>query len=118
MVVNLALEDPRLSQSIERIHRRFPKAVVVNSEDFTNRIAFAPKGAGLDLSQEQLCARLGWLEHQHQVGLGRTLQRIRLAQYMRVPKHCGSVATLSHRRAVVGSSEPEPAPSVWRGRRR
>jgi spermidine synthase len=105
MVVNLALEDPRLSQSIERIHRRFPKTVVVTSEDFTNRIAFAPKGAALDLSQEQLSARLGWLEQQHQVGLGRTLQRIRHAQYMRVPQHCRSVATPSHRLGAVGPSE-------------
>jgi spermidine synthase len=91
MVVNLALGDPRLPQSVERIHRRFPNTVVVKSEDFTNRIAFAPKGAGLDLSLEQLCARLGWLEQQHQVGLSHTLQHIRHAQYMRVPQHCRQV---------------------------
>ncbi len=119
MVVNLTREDPLLSQSIERIKRRFPNTVVVNSEDGTNRIAFAPKGAGLDLSHEQLCARLGWLEHDHQVGLGRTLQRIRDAQYMRVRQPHGSVATLSDRRAIAGPSDgPGAKPGVRRVRRR
>jgi spermidine synthase len=118
MVVNLALEDPLLAQSIERIHRRFPNTVVVNSEDCTNRIAFAPKGAVFDLSHEQLCARLGWLEHHHQVGLGRTLQRIRDAQYRGVRQPLGSVAALSDRRAVVGPSGPGPGVGVQRLRRR
>ncbi len=109
MVVNLALEDSRLSRSIDRIHRRFPNTVVVNSEDFTNRIAFAPKGPGLDLSPEQLCARLGWLEHQHQVGLGRTLQRIRLAKSMRVPQSGGSATCLvSGERVGAGRSRRCP----------
>jgi spermidine synthase len=81
MVVNLPAEDSLLPQSIERIHRRFPNSVVVSSEDSTNRIVFAPKGAALDLSDEQFRARLGWLEHDHHIDLRGTLQGIRHAQY-------------------------------------
>lgn len=83
MVVNLPVEESLLPLSIERIYRRFPNSVVVNSEDRTNRIVFAPKGATLDLSDEQFRARLGWLERDHQIGLRRTLQHIRYAQYKR-----------------------------------
>ncbi len=104
MVVNLALEDPRLSQSIERIYRRFPNTVVVNSEDFTNRIAFAPKGAGLNLSKERLCARLDWLERQHHLGLRRTLQQIQHAQCKRVPRDGSPITTPFHRSATASSA--------------
>jgi spermidine synthase len=88
MVVNLVVEDSGLPRSIERIRQRFPNTVVVNSEDLTNRIAFAFKGAALDLSDEQLNVRLRWLERDHQIGLGRTLQLIRHAQINRVPGDC------------------------------
>lgn len=81
MVVNLAVEDSFLARSVARIRRSFEQTVVVDSEDYTNRIAFACKGVALSLPHEQLCARLGRLERQHRVGLRDTLQRIRYEQY-------------------------------------
>jgi spermidine synthase len=80
-VINLAVEDPNLDSSLARIRRSFVDAIVVESEDCTNRIVFAGKGNGLRVPFEQLCARLGELEKDHPVGLRDTLQRIRLEQH-------------------------------------
>ena len=81
MVVNLAVEDPHLARSVALLRRSFEDVVVVDSEDYANRIAFACKGAALNLPHEQLCARLGQLERHHQVSLRSTLQHIRYEQY-------------------------------------
>jgi len=85
LVVNLVVEDPLLARSIARIRHSFGTAVVVDSEDRTNRIAFARKDATLALADGRLYARLGALEQTHPVGLRCTLQRIRYEQYERVP---------------------------------
>jgi spermidine synthase len=85
MAVNLTVEDPAHARSVARIRGSFESTVVVDSEDYTNRIAFACKDAGLSLPHEQLCARLGWLERHHQVGLRDTLQRIRYEQFKSTP---------------------------------
>ena len=85
MVVNLGAQDPCLAQFIARIRRSFGSALVVDSEDYTNRIAFACKGTALSLPHEELCARLGRLERDHRVGLRCTLQRIRYEQYKLLP---------------------------------
>jgi spermidine synthase len=58
LVVNLTVEDPSHAQSVARIRHRFENAVVVDSEDYTNRIAFACKGAALSMPHEEWCARL------------------------------------------------------------
>jgi len=89
MVVNLTVEDPARALSVARIRSSFEQTVVVDSEDYSNRIAFACKGATLSLPHEQLCARLGWLERHHQIGLRDTLQRIRHEQYKSLPADCG-----------------------------
>jgi spermidine synthase len=85
IVVNLPVQDPSLPSSVARLRERFENVVVVDSEDYTNRIAFACKGAALGVTHEQLCARLGALEREHQVGLRSTLQRIRYEQHKLVP---------------------------------
>jgi len=82
VVVNLAVEDPHLERSIVRIRRSFENVVVVESEDGTNRVAFAGKGTQMGLPFERLCARLGELEGHHAVGLRDTLHRIRYEQYL------------------------------------
>jgi spermidine synthase len=84
VVINLAVEDPHLARSVARIRRSFENVVVVESEDCTNRVAFASKGTQMGLPFEQLCARLGELEGHHPVGLRDTLHRIRYEQY---PSH-------------------------------
>jgi spermidine synthase len=81
IVINLAAEDPNLERSIARIRRRFQNAVVVDSEDYTNRVVFASKGQRFDLPFEQLCARLPALELLHPIGLRDTLQLIRFELY-------------------------------------
>jgi spermidine synthase len=81
IVINLPAEDPNLERSVARIRRRFRNAVVVDSEDFTNRVVFASKGQQFDLPFEQLCARLAALELLHPVGLRETLQLIRFELY-------------------------------------
>jgi spermidine synthase len=85
MVVNLPVEEPSLEVSVVRMQCRFESVVVVDSEDSTNRIAFACKGGALSLPHEQLCSRLGGLESHHPVGLRCTLQRIRYEQYKLLP---------------------------------
>jgi spermidine synthase len=85
LVVNLTVEDPSLARSVALIRQRFENAVVVDSEDYTNRIAFACKSAPLGLPHEELCARLGPLERDHSIGLRCTLQRIRDEQDTPVP---------------------------------
>jgi len=82
VVINFAVEDPHLARSVARIRRSFKNVVVVESEDCTNRVAFAGKGTQMGLPLEQLCARLGELEQQHPVGLRDTLHRIRYEQYL------------------------------------
>jgi spermidine synthase len=84
VVINFAVEDPHLERSVARIRRSFENVVVVESEDCTNRVAFASKGTETGLPFEQLCARLGGLEGHHPVGLRDTLHRIRYEQY---PSH-------------------------------
>ena len=81
IVINLAAEDPNLERSVARIRRSFPDAVVVDSEDYTNRVVFASKGNRFDLPFEQLCARLVALELRHPIGLRDTLQLIRFELY-------------------------------------
>lgn len=85
LVVNLVVEDPFLERSIARIRHRFGTAAVVDSEDRTNRIAFARKGATLAMQDRQVYAQLGALERAHPVGLRSTLQRIRYEQYGHLP---------------------------------
>lgn len=80
-VINVAVENPDLERSIARIRRSFVDAVVVESEDRTNRIAFAGKDDVLRVPFEQLGTRLDELEKHHPVGLRDTLQRIRCEQY-------------------------------------
>jgi spermidine synthase len=81
IVINLAAEDPNRERSVARVRRRFHNAVVVDSEDYTNRVVFASKGSRFDLPFEQLCARLAGLEPLHPVGLRDTLQLIRFELY-------------------------------------
>jgi len=81
VVINLAVEDPHLERSVARIRRSFENVFVVESEDCTNRVAFAGKGTQMGLPFEQLCARLGKLEGHHPVCLRDTLHRIRYEQY-------------------------------------
>jgi spermidine synthase len=81
LVVNLAVEDPHVERSVARIRHRFENAVVVESQDCSNRVVFASRGTELDLPHQQLCARLEELEQIHLVGLRDTLQRIRYEQY-------------------------------------
>lgn len=94
LVVNLAVEDPHVGQSIARIRQRFGNALVVDSPDCSNRVAFASRGSALDLPYPQVCARLQELERIHPVGLRDTLQRIRYEQYA-----CSSARNELHRRA-------------------
>jgi hypothetical protein len=84
VVINLAAEDPNLERSIARIRRRFHNAVVVDSEDYTNRVVFASKAQRFDLPFEQLCARLSALELLHPIGLRDTLQLIRFELYQTI----------------------------------
>lgn len=80
LVVNLAVEDSRLARSVAYIRNSFDHTVVVDSDDYTNRIAFARKGLALKVGYEQLRDGLGSLELQHPVGLRSTLRRIRHEQ--------------------------------------
>lgn len=85
IVVNLTVEDPSGAASIAGIQSRFENIVVVDSEDYMNRIAFARKGGALSLPDDQLRARLDRLEEHHPVGLRGTLQRICCEQYKLLP---------------------------------
>ncbi len=76
LVVNLLVEDPFRARTIAHIRKRFGTAVVVDSEDRTNRVVFARNGATLSLPHEPLHAHLDALECAHPVGLRCTLQRI------------------------------------------
>jgi spermidine synthase len=76
LVVNFPTEEPSLNRSVARIRCSFRNVVVVESEDRTNKVAFASKVATLRLSHDDLCARLTLLEQNHPVGLRGTLHRI------------------------------------------
>jgi spermidine synthase len=80
IVINLSIDDPNLEQSHARLRRSFANAVLVDSPDGTNKVAFAGKGAGFDLPLEKLRARLAKLERLHPVGLRETFERIRFRQ--------------------------------------
>jgi spermidine synthase len=82
IVINLSIDDPNLARSVARLRRSFENAVLVESEDGTNKVVFAGKGTGFDLPHEQLRARLGQLERNHSVGLRATFERIRFKQYL------------------------------------
>jgi len=85
VVINLAVEDPNWERSVARIRRSFADAVVVESEDLTNRVVFASKLDALRVPFEHLCARLSELEEEHPVRLRETLHRIRFEQCASVP---------------------------------
>jgi spermidine synthase len=79
MVVNLAFfAYVSHKKSIDRIRRSFADAVVVvESEDPGNRIAFARKGKGMGLADQELNAHPEQFERHHTVDLSRTLRCIR-----------------------------------------
>jgi spermidine synthase len=85
IVVNLPVQEPTLPSSVAGLRGSFGEVVVVDSEDHANFVAFACKRATLGVTHEQLCARLGALEREHQIGLRSTLQRIRYEQYKLEP---------------------------------
>jgi spermidine synthase len=77
MVVNLAGSHALHQASVARIRTSFGAAVVVESEDAWNRIAFASKGDALSRPDEQLSVAPDQLEVHHAVDLYRTLRCIR-----------------------------------------
>jgi spermidine synthase len=82
LVVNLPVEVSDAQRSVARIRQRFDNAVVVDSHDYANKVAFASRGTELHLPHQQLCTRLQELERIHSVGLRDTLQCIRYEQYL------------------------------------
>jgi spermidine synthase len=80
VVVNLGGHHLDPHEIIERMQRAFASSViVVESDDFANRIAFVRKGATLRLTREQFISHLGQLETHHGVSLRSALYRIQVA---------------------------------------
>jgi spermidine synthase len=83
VVVNLGGQHLEPREIIERMGAAFKSAViVVESDDFANRIAFARKGDTLRLTREQFMSHLGQLEMHRDVSLRSTLHRIQVASRM------------------------------------
>jgi spermidine synthase len=80
VVVNLGGQHLNPREIIERMRCAFRSSVIiVESDDFANRIAFVRKGRTLSLTREQFTSRLGQLDMHHGVSLRSTLYRIQAA---------------------------------------